>query len=70
MASKPDEQVGEHEVLFEFQRFGRSVRVAAIEPRSNTEVVVIGTADAGEGALKAAALRKLRYVLARRRPER
>lgn len=54
------------EVLFEFRRIGGSVRVAAIDPGSNTEVVVVGAAAAGEEALARLALRKLTRVLAGR----
>jgi hypothetical protein len=51
------------EVLFEFQRVGAVVRVSAIHAVSGTEVVLVGAANAGEYALKMAAMRKLAYVL-------
>ncbi len=54
------------EVLFEFRRVGNAVKVSAIDPVSNTEVSIVGTPRAGEQALKAVALRKLQFVLARR----
>ena len=54
------------EVLFEFHRIGNTVKVAAIDPLTNTEVSIVGSAAAGEHALKMAAVRKLQYVLARR----
>lgn len=53
------------EVLFEFRRIGNSVKVSAIEPITNTEVSIVGPVTAGEHALKVAAIRKLRYVLAK-----
>jgi hypothetical protein len=54
------------EILFECTRLGDSVRVAAIDPASNTEVVVFGPAAAGEAALRELARRKLRRALQRR----
>lgn len=55
------------EVLFECRRIGALIRIAAIDPATNTEVVVAGPAHAGEAVLKAMARRKLASVLARRR---
>ncbi len=54
------------EVLFEFHRIGRSVRVVAVDPRTNVEVMAVGDASAGTEALKRLAVQKLRYVIARR----
>ncbi|HEX5794836.1 MAG TPA: hypothetical protein VFY19_03265 [Geminicoccaceae bacterium] len=54
-------------VILEYVRLGALVRVSAIDPASLTEVVLQGPAAAGEPALRRAALRKLAYVLARRR---
>ena len=54
------------EVLFEFRRIGNAVKVSAIEPVTNTEISIVGSAAAGEHALKMAAIRKLQYVLNRR----
>jgi hypothetical protein len=53
--------------LFEFRRVGRYVRVAAVDPATNTEVVVVGAADGGEALLRQTALRKLLLVLRRAR---
>lgn len=50
--------------MFEFRRFGqRSVRIAAIDPVTRTEVYMIGDITYGEETLKRLAARKLRYVL-------
>ena len=57
------------EVLFELHRVGNSVRVNAIDPATNVEVTIIGDLRAGEEALKRTAMRKLAYVLAKRREE-
>ncbi|MFC7332192.1 DUF6898 family protein [Rhodocista pekingensis] len=51
--------------LIEFQRVGSIVRVSAIDPATNTEVVIQGPASAGQETLSRAAVNKLRFVLAR-----
>ena len=51
------------EVIFEFRRIGNAVKVSAVHVPTNTEIAVVGDAAAGEAALRALALRKLRYVL-------
>lgn len=51
------------EILFEFRPLGRSVRVSAIDPATDTEVIVIGPAGSGEAGLRRVAARKLLYVL-------
>ncbi len=53
------------EVLFEIQQVGNSVRVCAIDPISNTEVVVVGAPQMSLYSLKINAIRKLRYVIAK-----
>jgi len=54
------------EVIFEFLQHGNSVKVTALDPDSLVEVSIVGPAGAGQAALKAAALNKLKYVLAKR----
>lgn len=54
------------EILFEFTRFGASVKVSALDPATNTEVSIVGPLAAGEAYLKQVAARKLNYVLGRR----
>jgi hypothetical protein len=58
--------VQDEEVLLEFHQIGAVVKVSAVDPVSLTEVCISGPASAGEAALGQAAIRKLRYVLARR----
>lgn len=53
------------EVLFEFRYLGAMVRVAAVDPKTNTEVIVIGTAKTKSEFLKDLAARKLRLALSR-----
>jgi len=57
------------EVYFEFQRIGAYVKVTAIDPATLVEVSVTGSAAADEQSLKQLALRRLDYVLAKRRGE-
>ena len=63
-ASGPEEDEGD--VLLEFLRLGATVKVTAIDPKSLVEVSIVGPSNAGEAALRRAAIDKLRYVLRRR----
>jgi hypothetical protein len=56
-----------NEVIFEFHRIGAYVKVSAVDPDTLVEVSIVGAVDAGEQALKRTALRKLDYILKRRR---
>lgn len=58
------------DVLFEFIRHGAYMKVSAIDTQTNIEVSIVGPPSAGEALLKATALRKLNYVLNKRRRER
>ncbi len=55
------------EVLFEFMRVGNVVRVAAIDPVSRTEVVMVGSPRYSRELLKKMAARKLIYVMEKNR---
>lgn len=55
------------EVLFEFRNVGASTRVVAIDPISNTEIILVGAPGYSEDMLKMVAARKLAYVLAKNR---
>lgn len=55
------------EVYFEFQQIGAYVKVTAIDPETLVEVSVTGAASASQQSLKQLALRRLHYVLAKRR---
>ncbi len=50
-------------VLFEYVRYGTSVKVTAIEPQTKIEAVVIVPADIPEAQMQARALQKLLYIL-------
>ena len=58
---------GRFEILFEFRQVGNYVKVSAIDPVTNTEVAIVGSARMSKQALQASALRKLRYVLEKNR---
>lgn len=55
------------DVIFEFRRIGRSVKVTAVDSKTLLEVSVVCPATAPESAMRAAALNKLEYVLKRQR---
>jgi hypothetical protein len=55
------------EVIFELVRVGHTVKVSAIDTTTGTEVSIVGDPRVGEAALKRLAVRKLDYVLARRK---
>jgi len=55
------------EVILEYQQIGNAVRVAAVDPDTLIEVSIVGSPSAGMEALKRTAIRKLEYVLEKRR---
>ncbi len=58
----PDEK----DIIIEFWRIGASVKVSAMDPKTLTEVSIVGPATASEGELTRTVLKKLEYVLAKR----
>jgi len=54
------------EVLFEIRRVGRSARVAAIDPITGTEVILVAPAKLSLKDMKRVAARKLAYVMAKK----
>lgn len=56
----------EDDVIIEFHRMGASVKVSAFDPKSMTEVSMVGPATAGETELTRAVLKKLQYVINKR----
>ncbi len=55
------------EVLFEFRRVKKTVRVIAIDPITKTEVIMVAPVDATREEIKRTAARKLAYVIAKKR---
>ncbi|MCD7060786.1 DUF6898 family protein [Pelagibacterium xiamenense] len=54
---------GPREILFEFRPVGQQVRVAAIDPETGIEVIVVAPLTATEAQMKSIALAKLRRRL-------
>lgn len=63
MVGRDKPPLTEGDVLIEFQQLGSIIRVSAIDPRTNREVVIQGPASAGRAALARNALAKLNYIL-------
>lgn len=61
--------VNHGEVLFEFVRVGRFVKVTALDTKSLIEISIVGTPQMTQQMMKTAALTKLRYVIAKRAAE-
>lgn len=57
------------EVIFEFYPVGSYMKCSAVCTDTGIEVSVMGPANVGETALKHTALRKLEYVMAKRRAD-
>ena len=57
---------GEEDIIIEFWRIGNSVKVSAMDPKTLTEVSIVGPATASDNELKRTVLNKLEYVLAKR----
>jgi len=57
------------EVLFEFVKQGRYVKVMAVDPKTGTEVAIVGDASATKKRLQNLAIQKLKYVLAKKQTE-
>lgn len=65
MATEHDDGLGE--VYYEFSRVGNVLRVCAIDPVTNTEVVMVGAPEYSEETLMRFARRKLAYVINKKR---
>jgi hypothetical protein len=65
MSHNPEMDPELGEVLFEVKVIGNAVKVSALDPVSNTEVSIVGSAHASPYSLKMNALRKLKAVLKR-----
>ena len=55
----PDDASEGREIYFEFTPIGRSVKVAAIDAATGTEVSIVGPASAAQADLQRLALQKL-----------
>lgn len=68
--NNPEDEACLNEVLFEYYSVGNAVRVCAIDPITNTEAVVVGSPHMSHFSLKMNAMRKLKYILAKKQAER
>ena len=59
-------ELDEGSVLLEYRAVGAYVKVSAIDPVTRTEVSIVGDRSRSEAALALIAVRKLKYVLAKR----
>jgi hypothetical protein len=57
----------ENQVIIEFVRVGAYVKVSAVDPVSGIEASIVGNPASGEATLKRTAVRKLQYVLNKRK---
>ena len=55
------------DIIIEYHRIGASVKVSAFDPETLTEVSIVGPASAGEETLKRNVLRKLEFMLAKKK---
>ncbi len=53
--------------IIEFHRIGNAVKVSAMDPATLTEVSLMGAPGVGETELTRLVVRKLEYVIAKRR---
>ncbi len=51
------------EVLFQFIPQGNYVKVIAVDPITNTEIIMVGDRRSGKPTLERIAIQKLRYVI-------
>lgn len=54
---------GDDDVIIEFRAIGHVIKVSAIDPRTLTEVSIVGPVNESRERLKATAMAKLHYVL-------
>lgn len=54
------------EIIIEYHVVGHMVKVSAIDTKSLTEVSIVGPANESREVLKATAIRKLHYVMAKK----
>ncbi len=60
---------GTDNYIIEFVQIGTSIKVTAIDPRTMTEVSIVGAAQYSQDFLGRQAVKKLEYVLAKKREE-
>jgi Domain of unknown function (DUF6898) len=56
----------EREVIFEFLRIGKALKVTAVDAETGIEASIVGDPHASEASLRRLAAQKLAYVINRR----
>ncbi|MHA1540413.1 MAG: DUF6898 family protein [Alphaproteobacteria bacterium] len=59
----------DNSVIFEFQQIGHYVKVMAMDPVTLTEVSIVAPANARKQVLQNNAMRKLKYVIEKKKKE-
>ena len=59
----------DHGVILEFIQMGAYVKVSAIDPATGLEVSIVGDPARGEAALRQTAIRKLQYVMEKKKKD-
>ena len=54
-----------NEVLFQFIPQGNYVKVIAVDPHTNTEIVMVGDRRSGKQTLERTAIHQLRHVISK-----
>ncbi len=67
VAGKSISEAMDRDIIIEYHRIGKSVKVSAMDPVTLTEVTIVGPANAGEEVLKHNVLRKLEFALAKKK---
>ena len=62
MSKEPDQEG----YFIEFNHVGNSIKVSAIDPKTGTEVSIVGDPKLSQGELSRAAVQKLQYVMAKK----
>lgn len=60
---------GTDNYIIEFTQIGGSVKVTAVDPKTMTEVSIVGSAQHSQDFLTRQAVKKLEFMLAKRRGE-
>jgi hypothetical protein len=60
---------GTDNYIIEFTQIGASIKVTAVDPRTMTEVSIVGGTQYSQDFLSRQAIKKLEYVLAKKRDD-
>lgn len=69
LAGHHSPMTGTDNYIIEFTQIGASIKVTAVDPRTMTEVSIVGAPQYSQEFLSRQAIKKLEYVLAKKREE-